>query len=185
MKNRWPQLIALLSASLCSCSSSILTDVPQPYSYLPSHTSFEELTQKYRGHEMEFGFRGDSSADGILTSVGRDSVRWLDLDSLQHASPTTNLTYIKHSSNTVPCIVGAALGGVALGYRLGTVTSGGGMEGPEPINPVQVAGFTAAGAILGLIAGNFVHITATYEIDHLTFESYSDSSSNQRSIGKR
>ena len=176
MRFHWSTLIVLSSFGVVGCSSSILTDVPPSYHYLPRHTSFKQCLSRYRDHMMTFQMRDGGSTEGLLLDANRDSVAWSDTDSLRHSAPTSSLSYIQHGSNTIPIIIGTPAGFCLFAFTLGSFTGGGGMHGPPPVDPNQFWGWGMSGAALGCLIGSFIDVTDTYDITELSLQAPPDSS---------
>jgi len=123
---------------------------------------------------MSFAMKDGTSFEGFLIDANQDSVVCLDSDSLSRSLSTRDIKDIQHRSNTVPVVMGGIVGFCALGF-LGTFGSGGGMSGPEPIDAAKVVGFGLSGAFLGMILGNFIDLTDTYEISAVSFQVKPDS----------
>jgi len=142
---------AVLILSGCS-PTSILSDVPQPYSWLPSHTSYSQFLGDNRGATLRFCFRDGRITDGILVDATPDSMAWSEPgSSVVTQCPTRQLLFVKNPSRLVPTIVGMTVC-TCFFFPFGGFSSGpGGQTAPHNYWPNVAMGF--AGAAVGYAIG--------------------------------
>jgi len=153
-------LIAGVMTLLSGCTtSSMLSDAPRAYPWLPPRTPYRELVDNCRGDIVEINFRDGLTVEGTILGATADSVQWLMASGVHiRTSATRDIVSIRHGSHLIPAIAGTLVGAVFLTYAIGLPIS---MSSAESGGAHPVAGpdwpfyfFGAAGGVCGFFVGD-------------------------------
>ena len=161
---------AIVLALFGGCTtSSILSDADQQYSWLPSHTSYDRLTDQCAGKRVAIVFRNGWIREGYLVHASPDSISWCaEPNSPPECFATIDLVRISEPMHLIPAIAGTVLG-AAVGVVIGTAAAfpAGESGGAHPVSPPEWPAITlgAAGAVGGYFVGRGNPAHREYIID--------------------
>jgi len=173
VRSKGGALTGALFLFLFGCdSTSILSDTPQPYAWLPAHTSYQDLLAESRGQKLWFVLADGQVYGGTLVRADRDTIVFIRTnDSALCRLPAHQAARIEHSSRTVPIVVATTVSCLffaAVGRLMGSAS--GGMRGPEIPPASQVIACGAAGAVLGYFIGETDSVTHTFLVTSLSLQ---------------
>ncbi len=158
---------------LCSCSSSILTDIPREYYWHPNTTSFPELQNDTRDEMLTFVLLDGRRFEGALIMANPDSIVWSDAGtSIRSSYPTHQVDRIQHASHLVPVLLATSvfcIAGGILGELAGSESGGAHPSSAAAGDVIKVA---VPAAAVGFFIGYLIPppVTRAYEITPLTFK---------------